>query len=187
MAYTIDGRWKAGWALDLHTTNSVMLPDGSFENTYSKIGHALNRLKYHDENHIDFLVSEIVRFMRTRIVTQYISAIVPVPASKDRRVQPVYVIAEKVANALNIKYDPNYLVKVKNTAELKSIESPQERSRLLSGAFNVDARYKNKKVLIIDDLFRSGSTLNELTKIMYNNGLVNNVYVVTLTKTRVHR
>ncbi|WP_349918252.1 ComF family protein [Aeromonas veronii] len=187
MSYTIDGNWKAGWALDLHTTNSVMLPDGSFENTYSTIGHALNRLKYHSEDHIDFLVNEIVRFMRTRIVTQYISAIVPVPASKDRRIQPVYVIAERVAKVLNITYDPSYLVKVKNTAELKSIESPQERSALLNGAFHVDARYKNKKILIVDDLFRSGSTLNELTKTMYNIGLVNDVYVVTLTKTRVHR
>ncbi|MBF4349381.1 ComF family protein, partial [Vibrio anguillarum] len=53
--------------------------------------------------------------------------------------------------------------------------------------FKVDLRYASDKVLIIDDLFRSGSTLNELTKTMYNQGNVDNVYVVTLTKTRVHR
>ncbi|TON61362.1 ComF family protein, partial [Vibrio parahaemolyticus] len=81
--------------------------------------------------------------------------------------------AQQVANRLGVTYDPTYLQKVKNTAQLKSIECPQQRSNLLQGAFNVDQRYRNKKVLIIDDLFRSGSTLKELTKTMYNQGSVN--------------
>lgn len=188
MPYDIEGNWKAGWALQLHTTKSVMLENGSFENTYSATGHALNRLKYHNETqYIKQLADELVAFMQTRYVTRYLSAIVPAPASKVRPLQPVYAIAQQVANRLGVTYDPTYLQKVKNTAQLKSIECPQQRSNLLQGAFNVDQRYRNKKVLIIDDLFRSGSTLKELTKTMYNQGSVNDVYVVTLTKTRVHR
>ncbi|MCT8986553.1 ComF family protein [Shewanella phaeophyticola] len=188
MAINIQGNWKAGWALHLHTAKSVMLGNGSFENTYTATGHALNRLKYHNETqYISQLVNELVAFIQTRNVTQDLSAIVPAPASKVRRLQPVYVVAEQVANRLGIIYDPTYIEKVKNTDQLKSIESPQKRSNLLQGAFNVDQRYRNKKVLIIDDLFRSGSTLKELTRTMYNKGSVNDVYVVTLTKTRVHR
>lgn len=48
-------------------------------------------------------------------------------------------------------------------------------------------KYQNKKVLIFDDLFRSGSTLKEITKTLYNTGKVQNVYIVTLTKTRSKR
>ena len=44
-----------------------------------------------------------------------------------------------------------------------------------------------KKILLIDDLFRSGSTLNEIASVLYQNAGVQNVYVVTLTKTRVNR
>jgi len=188
MAINIKGNWKAGWALHLHTAKSVMLGNGSFENTYTATGHALNRLKYHNETqYISQLVNELVAFIQTRNVTQDLSAIVPAPASKVRRLQPVYVVAEQVANRLGIIYDPTYIEKVKNTDQLKSIESPQKRCNLLQGAFNVDQRYRNKKVLIIDDLFRSGSTLKELTRTIYNKGSVNDVYVVTLTKTRVHR
>lgn len=188
MSYTIDGDWKAGWALDLHTTSSTMLNDGSFQNTYSDIGKALNRLKYSGEyEHIEFLVEQLVSFLKTRLVTPYIGVIVPTPASKQRDLQPVYIIAQEVAKRLGIKCDLNYIEKVKDTAELKSIEDIDERQRMLSGAFKVDRRYASKKVLIIDDLYRSGSTLKELTRTMYNEGHVNNVYVVTLTKTRVHR
>ncbi len=188
MTHTIHGNWKAGWALDLHTTSSVKLPNGKFDNTYSTTGNALNRLKYHDETiYIDNLVQELVTFMNTRLVTRHLAVIVPAPASKDRALQPVYEIAKRVARRLNLPYDESYLKKIKNTAELKSIDCPDERSKLLSGAFHVDSCYKGKKVLIIDDLFRSGSTLKELTKTMYNVGSVDNVYVVTLTKTRVHR
>jgi len=28
----LDGNWKAGWALDLHTLNSTQNSDGSFSN-----------------------------------------------------------------------------------------------------------------------------------------------------------
>jgi predicted amidophosphoribosyltransferase len=58
----------------------------------------------------------------------------------------------------------------------------------MEGAFSVsDQRYANKKVLIFDDLFRSGTTLKEITRVLYEVGKVQNVYVVTLTKTRVNR
>ena len=188
MTHTINGNWKAGWALDLHTISSVKRSDGTFDNTYSTTGYALNRLKYNNESkYIDELVEKLVTFMGTRLVTAYLAVIVPAPASKDRTSQPVYEIAKRVAEHLSLPYDENYLEKVKKTTELKSIDCPAERSKLLRGAFHVDSRYKGKKVLIIDDLFRSGSTLKELTKTMYDVGSVNNVYVVTLTKTRVNR
>jgi DNA processing protein len=44
--YAIYGNWRAGWALDLHTMSSQLLPDGSFENTRTEIGEMLYKLKY---------------------------------------------------------------------------------------------------------------------------------------------
>lgn len=146
MTYEIDGDWKGGWALALHTTSSVMCEDGSFENTYSDIGKALNRLKYHGEyEYIDKLVSELVSFLKTRLVTPHLSVIIPAPASKERELQPVYEISKRVADILKIQYDQNYIVKIKDTSELKSIESPDERKKALEGVFTVDQRYKDKK------------------------------------------
>ncbi|MBF4103122.1 ComF family protein [Gallibacterium anatis] len=79
--------------------------------------------------------------------------------------------------------------KIKNTSELKSLNDPLEREKILQGAFDVrdSSTYRNKKILIIDDLFRSGSTLNEISKTLYSKANVQNVYIVTLTKTRVNK
>ena len=41
----LQGNWKVGWALDFHTISSVMKPDGKFDNEYTNLGYALNRLK----------------------------------------------------------------------------------------------------------------------------------------------
>jgi len=182
----IEGNWKIGWALDIHTVKSIPLGDGKFDTTHTEIGKALYELKYHKNyNQIERLANEVIKFLRTRKVLPYLSVIIPVPPSKERNVQPVIAIAEIVSKELNIPIDPNYIIKNKNTSELKSIEDPAEREKILLDAFDVqDLIYQNKKVLLFDDLFRSGSTLKEITKTLYTKGKVQDVYVVTLTKTR---
>lgn len=185
----IQGNWKAGWALDVHTIKSIPLGNGKFDTTYTETGKALNELKYHQNySQIERLANEVIVFLRTRLVTPYIDVIIPTPASKNRDLQPVEEIAKLVSKGLNIPIDTNYILKIKNTSELKSIDSPLEREKLLLDAFSLqDLRYQNKKILLFDDLFRSGSTLKEITKTLHYNGHVNNVYIVTLTKTRSKR
>jgi predicted amidophosphoribosyltransferase len=122
------------------------------------------------------------------MVTPYIDVIIPTPPSNiDREVQPVYAIANRVSELLNISVDFNYVKKIKSTSELKTVEDKIQRQEILDGSFKINnMKYQGKKVLLFDDLFRSGSTLNEITKELYRNGKVQNVYVVTLTKTRAN-
>lgn len=186
----LQGNWKAGWALDFHTISSVVKPDGKFDTKYTNLGYALNRLKYHnDYEQLPFLIEQMVLFLKTRMVLPYIDVIFPVPASKQRDVQPVYEIANGVAQKLHKPIDFGFIRKIRDTSELKSIQDLNERQAALSGAFEIANAnfYRNKKILLIDDLFRSGSTLNEIASVLYQNAGVQNVYVVTLTKTRVNR
>ena len=183
----ISGRWKAGWALDVHTISSTPNPDGTFNNVRSQIGEAVFQLKYrHNQNQIDFLVDELVAFLNTRLVLPYIDVIIPTPSSQNRIFQPVPEIASRVAEQLGKPIDFDFVLKTKPTTQLKSITDVNERQQIISGAFAVSNpdKYRNKKVLIIDDLYRSGTTLNEISKILYEQANVNNVYVVTLTYTR---
>jgi len=185
----IYGNWKEGWTLDIHTLKSIPLGEGQFDTTYTGTGKSLNELKYHQNyDQISILANEVIEFLKTRSITPYLNVIIPVPPSKNRKIQPVERIAKIVAETLNIPFDIKYIIKTKNTTELKSIDNSAEREKILRDAFNIqDLRYQNKKVLLIDDLFRSGSTLKELTKILYSLGKVDNVYVITLTKTRTKR
>jgi competence protein ComFC len=183
---TLHGNWKAGWALDLHTIRSIPIGNGHFDTTYTEIGFALKHLKYRqDYRQIDILVDAALEFMKTRLVTPYLNAIIPTPASVNRAVQPVHAIAKKIGEKLKIRVDANCLLKTKDTNQLKMVEDQSERENILHGAFDVtDSRYRQKKVLLFDDFFRSGSTLMEITKTLYEKGKVQNVYVFTLTKTR---
>jgi len=189
MTEEIYGRWKAGWAIDLHTVSSIPLADGRFDNTYTDTGKALNQLKYHSSySQIEPLAKTTVEFLRTRMVTPYLDVIISVPPSFSRPVQPVQEIAKKIGQSLGLPHDLDYLIKNRPTDQLKGVTDQAEREKIIAGAFNVaDLRYKDRKILLFDDLYRSGTTLNEITNVLYSEGQVQNVYVVTVTKTRVKR
>jgi len=186
----LNGNWKAGWAIELHTIGSIPLGGGVFDTTYTETGESLNKLKYHNDfSQISILAQKAVEFLKTRLVTPYLNVILPVPPSNiDRARQPVYEIAIEIGKSLNIFVDFDYLYKKKKTEQLKDITDPIEREEILKNSFGVkDLRYKDSKVLLFDDLYRSGATLREITKVLYENGRVQNVYVLTLTKTRTRR
>lgn len=192
MVQNLTGNWKAGWALDLHTISSIMRPDGSFENQYTDIGHSLHLFKYRQQySEIDFLSNKLIDFLQTRLVTPYLDVVLPVPPSKlDRDYQPVFELVSRLSNLNNkITIDYNFLQKQPIDKELKAIQNLDEREDALKNTITLseDLRYKNKKILLVDDLYRSGTTLKECTRVLHDIGQVQNVYIVTLTKTRVHR
>lgn len=109
----------------------------------------------------------------------------PFPLQNKENFNPIYYIAYTISKLTNLPIDFRYINKIKDTKELKSIVDLEERREMLRNIFNVDLRYRGKKILLLDDLYRSGATLNEITNTLYRLGKVNNVYVFTLTKTRV--
>ena len=50
-----------------------------------------------------------------------------------------------------------------------------------------DDRYRNKNILLFDDLFRSGDTLNIIAKKLKNEGGINSIKALCVTKTRTKR
>jgi predicted amidophosphoribosyltransferase len=76
------------------------------------------------------------------------------------------------------------------TDELKGITDPIARNELLEQAIRLNEpkdRFKGKKILLVDDLYRSGSTLRVATNLLYKQGNADQVSVLTLTKTRSSR
>jgi len=189
MSIKLKGNWKSGYAIELHTKKSVFIAPGQFDTTYTDTGLALNLLKYHqDYSQISVLSDLAISFLKSRKATPYIDVIIPVPPSAFRKTQPVEEIAKIISKKLSIPIDIKFLLKLHDTSQLKGIDDPIERKKILEGVFEVsDLRYNGKRVLLFDDLFRSGSTLNEITRILYTNGKVRFVYVLTLTKTRIKR
>jgi competence protein ComFC len=180
------GSWRKGWALDLHTYSSRRLPGGSFDNEYSNIGFALNRVKYGTEHHrVYYLADEAAAFIRSLHVP-LVDALLIVPPSEKREFQPVQAIAKIISAKTGVILDERFIRKQIETEPLKGVNDPEERRHLLENSFalGLTKKYRGKDVLLFDDLYRSGSTLNVITDLLYSSGEVKNVYCLTLTKTR---
>ena len=171
------GNWKAGWALDQHMAQWP---------SRTNIAEMLYQLKYNkkDKNKIEPLAEEICKFMKTRLVTKWLSTIIPVPPSDtEREFQPVIEVAKSIGKKLKIDVCNDCVLKTKKTSFLKNM-AMEEKEEILNGIFEVKSNLiKNKKVLLFDDIFQTGSTLKEITKVLYSKGQVGNVYVLTVTKT----
>jgi len=125
------------------------------------------------------VVEWVSQFIKDKKLHEIADVLLPVPASRDRFRQPVYIIARRVGVQLGIPVDDKYITKIKETQPLKNIDDTKERKIIIQNAFNIpDTRYEGKSVLLFDDLFRSGTTLTEITQLLREKGGVQNVFVL---------
>ncbi|MCX5894045.1 MAG: ComF family protein, partial [Deltaproteobacteria bacterium] len=147
----------------------------------------LYQLKYKQEqNVIADLVEVAINFINNNW-KDIIDAIIPIPPSRTpRKFQPVLEIAKGISAGIRIPCFDNILVKVKEKPELKNVFDFHERLAILTNNFIVNDNLSGlKQILLFDDLFRSGATLNAATEALSNKGIVEKVYVLTLTRTRI--
>ena len=77
------------------------------------------------------------------------------------------------------------MVRRPSPTQLKDVFDYHERLKLLENAHDVTGTaVRNKSVLLVDDLYRSGATLNSVATALYDKGKVSAVYVFAVTRTR---
>ena len=97
--------------------------------------------------------------------------IIPVPISKKRKKErgynQSYLLAREIAKYTNLKCESHCLFKVKNVIE-QSILSKEERIKNIQGVYELknEQRLKDKKLLLLDDIYTTGSTANECCRIL---------------------
>ena len=99
--------------------------------------------------------------------------IVPVPISRKRLKSRGYnqseLIAKEIAYNSNLILETGCLYKVKNIVEQSKLNK-EERLKNIQGVYelvNKEKLYK-KKILLVDDIFTTGSTVNECAKVLWN-------------------
>lgn len=184
----IPGRWRDGWALDHHTQSSVYLGDDEyghpqFDTKRTEVGDLLYRLKYRNDASVTpQIVERLVRFLSEW--RPDVSLILPVPPSRPRPSQPVYGLAQSIATVIGIPCSTTAITKTREAPELKNVYEHGERVRLLLGAHAIDARQVgDQRILLFDDLYRSGATMNVIAGALYDNGAAD-VFALVVTRTR---
>ncbi|MDR1832267.1 MAG: hypothetical protein LBQ97_06035 [Fusobacteriaceae bacterium] len=175
------GEWTEGYALDKHIQSSRYLGEDAFghkqfKNEYSEIGKLLYQLKYNGRLDTSAQILQLAApFLDRWLPDINADILLPVPPTKNRDIQPLFLIAEAVAAHYDIPYSTEVLAN-DNPVQMKD-RNAQPQIRLLKPA-------KRKcNVLLIDDLYSSGKTLTECTRALKRDALVVNVFVLTITHT----
>jgi len=157
-----------------------------FDTTRSEIGELLYRLKFNsDRSVVPEIVDAVEKFMKSW--KPHVDVIVPVPPSTSRTIQPVIVLAEAISERLGIPL-ADCVKRTRDAPQLKNVYDFDERLRLLNGLHKVDSSgTRGKKILLFDDLYRSGATMNTITDALYDQGGAADVFALTITRTRSHR
>lgn len=185
----VQGSWEDGYALDRHTVHSEIVGHNSsgypiWETIRSEVGEAIYQLKYQGN---DEGVEKLAETMAEMIDEQFgeVDAIIPLPPSKSRTVQPVSLLANAVAGELGIDCIEDVLIKNGTTPQMKDLSSKEERMEALLGCFSViDNLDDVHDVVLLDDLFSSGSTMEAATLVLREYDKIDNIYVAVFTKTR---
>jgi len=100
----------------------------------------------------------------------------PVPLSaerlKERGYNQALLLAKGVSRVTGIQVMDNVLSKTKNTKTQVSLKNRTERLGNLRGAFMVTnpVNIKGRKIIIIDDVHTTGTTIREITCVLENAG-----------------
>lgn len=101
--------------------------------------------------------------------------ILPVPASpgslKQRGFNQTEVLARQISKELKIKMDASSLYRIKETPSQREL-TREEREKNLLYAFEVKNRKKiyRKSILLVDDVYTTGSTIRECTRVLLKAG-----------------
>lgn len=191
----ITGVWDSGYSLDKHIVSSTYIGENQwghaqFDTVRTDVGEAVFLLKYRD----DFTkCADIAQSIKDNILPKlpFISFIVAMPPSKVRPKQPVQEIALELGNIAGKLCINGLLVKSKSTPEMKDIASREERIELLMAAFEIDDKVVAEtlpetgyNVLIIDDLYDTGTSLEAATQTLRQCDKIEKIFVATATRKR---
>lgn len=114
--------------------------------------------------------------------------IITVPISKQRKKErgynQSYLVAKEISKIINVPIARNVLYKIKNTVPQSSLNKKQ-REENAKGVYKIKniKKVQNKKILIIDDIYTTGNTVNECAKNLIQNGVKrNNIGILTIAK-----
>lgn len=128
----------------------------------------------------DFYIEEFIKYYSGEIIKIAPDLIVPIPIHRSKQKIRGYnqaeIISTGISKALGIATLPNLLLRDKKTLPQKQLND-KERLKNLQKAFSFSNKEQEKfnksinKVLLVDDIYTTGSTIEACTRILLDNGI----------------
>ena len=134
-------------------------------------------LKFHEKPYIYKTISYFLKNNKKSFdYLEKYDIIIVVPISKGRKRERGYnqslLMIREISQIINAKIIMNVLYKMKNTVPQSSLNKKQ-REENAKGVYKVINcnNIKNKKILLVDDIYTTGSTINECANALIQNGI----------------
>lgn len=151
---------------------------------YRSVAGSVYKFKYSGrQEYADYYGSEIARRFGIELKELKPDALIPVPMygpkKRVRGYNQAEVLADKIGENLGIPVDSRVIKRCKKTVPMKLLDEQGRRANLKK-AFNIaQNEVKYKCIILIDDIYTTGSTLDAVAAEFRRMG-VKNIYCVTL-------
>lgn len=152
------------------------------------IREKLIQYKFQNQSYLStFFAKSLLNHKKMSRILEKYDIIIPVPMYRKKEKRRGYnqtaLIAREIAKAYkNLVYDGKSLQKIKDTKMQSSLDKT-ERRKNIKNAYKVinQQKIKDKKIILLDDIYTTGSTVNECSKVLKQSG-AKEILVVTIAK-----
>lgn len=148
------------------------------------VNEAIYAFKYKNRRtYGEIFARELAKVYGGFLQKQRVELILPIPLHKSRRRERGYnqteILAKYLGEYTGIEVDSTSLVRMKKTSPQKR-NNDKERKKNIRNAFALKKKINAENVVLIDDIYTTGSTLDEAARILKKSG-VTNVYFLTIS------
>ena len=143
------------------------------------------QFKYHNRRiFAELYAEEWCRLYSYQLREWGVDVIIPIPLHPKRRRKRGYnqaeILARELGKRCNVAVNPRAVIRVTNTRPQKELND-KDRKKNLRNAFRVTKHWKKaKKVLLIDDIYTTGNTIDSVARVLREKG-AEKVYFLTIS------
>lgn len=178
--------------LDFYQDKDIFIDEHFYLFSYEEpIREKILQYKFNDKAYLANTIYEF--FMNNKKLYGFLKKydiIIPIPISSSRKRERGYnqseLLARKVGKMASIPIEIKVLKKEKNNQPQSSLNKRQRRENV-KNVYKVQNKLKiqNKKILLFDDIYTTGSTANECARVLKkSDGLT--VGILTIAKQLIH-
>lgn len=142
-----------------------------FDETALKLIH---NFKYYDRIDYAVLMANLMsKYYADEIMSADLITAVPMHNKRirKRKYNQSLLLAKKIAKVFKKPLMVDLLLKVKDTPSQSGLNKEERVKNIKSSiAFNPKYRLRNQRIIVVDDVITTGSTMNECAKVLARNG-----------------